>query len=156
MFSGDGRIAVTTWFDEEAGLFPTLIYRTRDLKIIEVLGMRETLVADAVSFSGRYLAVRTNPDGLRYFQLYRYDRRTGEYLRLSVNADGEPANRGSVASDISADGRIVAFNSAASNLVPGDRRPGVLPSDNADAFVATIEAPEPPCPPWSCPPPPPR
>lgn len=44
----------------------------------------------------------------------------GTTERVSVSSTGEQANVGSDFPSISADGRYVAFNSAASNLVPGD------------------------------------
>lgn len=39
--------------------------------------------------------------------------------RVSVASDGEQGNLGSYAPSVSADGRYVAFDSLASNLVPG-------------------------------------
>jgi Tol biopolymer transport system component len=58
------------------------------------------------------------------------DRRTGRTIRVSLAADGAEANNGSFASGISADGRIVAFQSDANNLVPGDT------NGRKDVFVA--------------------
>src|SRR5262249_19214485 len=40
--------------------------------------------------------------------------------RVSVNNSGVQANRSSARASISADGRLVAFDSSATNLVPGD------------------------------------
>ncbi len=48
------------------------------------------------------------------------DRVAGKTLRVSVGSDGEEANAQSQYCSISADGRWVAFHSAASNLVEGD------------------------------------
>ena len=48
------------------------------------------------------------------------DRRTGTTERASVTASGGEANGHSSFSSISADGRFVAFESEATNLVPGD------------------------------------
>jgi hypothetical protein len=45
---------------------------------------------------------------------------TGITERVSVAADGSQANHMSIEPSISADGRYVAFQSAASSLVPGD------------------------------------
>lgn len=157
VFSGDGRVMVTSWTDNYEGGTAVLVHRTRHMKVVEVLGTEEPMSADGISVTGRFLALTANPDHLRWFQTYRYDRRGGKYTLLSVNADGEPGNFWSGPSDMSADGRTVVFNSGASNLVPGDRRRGSFYDfDNWDAFVATVEPLEPPCPPWSCPPPPPR
>ncbi|MBE8474362.1 TolB-like translocation protein [Streptomyces justiciae] len=53
-------------------------------------------------------------------------------LRISVAADGTEANGPSSQPAISADGRVVAFVSHATNLVPGD------PDDGADLFVRDL------------------
>ena len=52
--------------------------------------------------------------------IFLRDRRTGTTTRISVASDGTQANGESDSAAISADGRFVAFRSAASNLVPGD------------------------------------
>ena len=57
------------------------------------------------------------------------DELTGETFRVSVASDGTEGNNDSVEPSISADGRYVAFESKASNLVPGDTR------DKRDVFV---------------------
>ena len=50
-----------------------------------------------------------------------YDCQAGTNLLVSRGySAGEPGNAGSDSPDISADGRFVAYRSAASNLVPGD------------------------------------
>lgn len=53
------------------------------------------------------------------------------YVKVSVNAAGEPGNGGSDNPDISADGRFVAFLSSATNLAPGDTngRPDIFVRD---------------------------
>lgn len=48
------------------------------------------------------------------------DLQTGTTTRVSVSSSGAQANGRSTAATITADGRFVAFRSAASNLVPGD------------------------------------
>src|SRR6266571_2943311 len=53
--------------------------------------------------------------------IFVHDRMTGETTRVSVAADGAQGDNNSIGTAaISADGRFVAFASAASNLVPGD------------------------------------
>lgn len=54
------------------------------------------------------------------FDAFVHDRHTGEISRVSVASDGAQANGGSLDISLSADGRYVAFASAASNLVPND------------------------------------
>ena len=48
------------------------------------------------------------------------DTQTGETRRISTDAAGAQGDRESTHPSISADGRFVAFNSGASNIVPGD------------------------------------
>jgi len=66
--------------------------------------------------------------------VFVHDRTTGVTERISVGSSGKQGNRLSRLPAISADGRFVAFESAASNLVPGD--------DNrvVDVFVRDREA----------------
>jgi Tol biopolymer transport system component len=52
--------------------------------------------------------------------VFVHDRLTGATTRVSVTSDGTQANGFSDTSSVSADGRFVAFRSAASNLVTGD------------------------------------
>lgn len=61
--------------------------------------------------------------------LYVHDRATGETTRISVASDGTQANDDSDEPRISRDGRFIAFNSDATNLVVGDTNGAV------DAFV---------------------
>jgi len=63
------------------------------------------------------------------FDVFVRDRRTGTTRRVSLGSGGIQGNKASASPVISADGRFVAFNSDASNLVPGDT------NDTSDAFV---------------------
>ena len=80
----------------------------------------------SISADGRIVAfpsVATNlvPGDRNGFQdVFVRDRATGTTERMSVGPKGE-ANGASLASLVSADGRVVAYSSDASNLVPGDR-----------------------------------
>jgi Tol biopolymer transport system component len=88
-----------------------------------------------ISRSGRFVAffswavnlVRgdTNHTG----DVFLRDRTTGITRRVSVSSTGEQANDQSQSGTVSADGRIVAFFSFASNLVAGDT------NDTSDVFV---------------------
>jgi len=62
-------------------------------------------------------------------QVYIHDRLTGLTERISVNERGEPGNADSSGVSISADGRYVAFQSLADNLVRGDT------NQVADVFI---------------------
>jgi Tol biopolymer transport system component len=80
----------------------------------------------ALSGDGRFVAFRSRASNLvpgdrnRVQDVFVRDRRTGTTTRVSVAVDGSEANGDSGGPAISADGRIVAFWSNASNLVPGD------------------------------------
>jgi len=52
--------------------------------------------------------------------VFVHDRETGDVVRVSVASDGTQGNGSSGQPALSADGRFVAFSSAASSLVPGD------------------------------------
>ena len=61
--------------------------------------------------------------------MFVHDRQTGQTTRVSVTSDGSQANNSSVDPRMSADGRFVAFQSGATNLVAGDT------NGNGDIFV---------------------
>jgi len=94
--------------------------------------------ATAISADGRWVLfdseagnlVAGDTNGVR--DIFRHDRRTGRTDRVSVAADGSQADHFSEAPSISADGRHVAFDSFASNLVPGDT------NDSSDVFVRDL------------------
>jgi cold shock CspA family protein len=91
--------------------------------------------APSISSNGRYVAFfslasnlvsgDTNGTG----DVFVHDRATGQTTLVSVASDGTQANGGSVHAAISANGRFVAFQSEASNLVSGDA------NDIIDVFV---------------------
>jgi Tol biopolymer transport system component len=89
----------------------------------------------SISADGRYVAFRSQASNLvpgdinicghpyttgSCPDVFVHDRQTGQTSRVSVASDGTEGNDASSAPSISADGRYVAFDSAASNLVPGD------------------------------------
>src|SRR5690606_11863360 len=86
---------------------------------------RNSLVP-SISADGRFVAfqsVATNlvpGDTNGNNDVFVHDRQTGVTQRVSVASDGAQGNGISTTASISADGRFVAFQSAASNLVPGD------------------------------------
>ncbi|MBI3988598.1 MAG: PD40 domain-containing protein, partial [candidate division NC10 bacterium] len=79
-----------------------------------------------ISADGRYVAFisfATNlvpGDTNSTNDIFVHDLETGQTTRISIASDGTQANSESKSPSISADGRYVAFDSAASNLVPGD------------------------------------
>ena len=80
----------------------------------------------AISGDGRYVAFESWGSNLvpgdtnGTLDVFVHDRVTGETTRVSVASDGAQADGRSERATISADGRYVAFESYASNLVPGD------------------------------------
>jgi len=94
----------------------TVAVRDRDAGVTERIAPGFT---GAVSADGRFVAF-TEPALGGAQDVFVHDRVTDRTEQISVNSAGEVANNGSFTPDISADGRFVAFESAASNLVPGD------------------------------------
>jgi hypothetical protein len=89
----------------------------------------------AISADGRFVvfvSAATNlvaGDTNNRADIFVYDSRDGSIGRASVSSAGEQANNSSGQPSISADGRSVSFESAASNLVPNDTNGGT------DVFV---------------------
>ena len=74
--------------------------------------------------------VPNDTNGVR--DVFVRDFRTGTTTLVSSSASGELGNAVSNSASVSADGRLVAFSSMASNLVPGDS------NERGDAFVKDI------------------
>ncbi|MGC2856836.1 putative Ig domain-containing protein [Novispirillum sp. DQ9] len=80
----------------------------------------------SISADGRYVVFQSNADNLvpgdtnDAPDIFVRDLQNGTITRISTANDGTQANSDSWTPTISADGRYVAFQSAASNLVPGD------------------------------------
>lgn len=104
-----------------------------------------TARAGAVSANGRYVVFTSDAQNLvvgmdiapGVRNVYRYDRLTGQVVLVSVNATGDGSGNGDSGDlgpgtsetefghpVISADGRVVAFSSKASNLHPMDNNAG--------------------------------
>jgi Tol biopolymer transport system component len=80
----------------------------------------------AISADGRFVAfasIATNVvpnDTNATWDVFVHDRQTGTTERVSVDSTGAESDGASVRPTISADGRFVAFDSSATNLVAGD------------------------------------
>jgi len=80
----------------------------------------------SISADGRYVAFESAASNLvggdtnGTYDVFVYDRKTHKTRRVSVSSAGQQGNNGSYEPSISADGRYVAFDSYASNLVAGD------------------------------------
>jgi Tol biopolymer transport system component len=120
-----------------------IFVRDRQLGTTEIVSVDSTgAQADndsfypSVSADGRYVAflgTATNlvpGDTNGVWDIFVHDRQTGRTERVSVDSNGTQGNDYCLsAPSISADGRYVAFQSSASNLVPGDA------NGFADVFV---------------------
>lgn len=82
--------------------------------------------APSLSAHGRYVAFYSTAsnfvphDSNNASDVFLRNRQTGELTRMSVSSKNKQGNRSSLAPEISGPGRAVAFESEASNLVPGD------------------------------------
>jgi Tol biopolymer transport system component len=82
--------------------------------------------APSISADGRYVAfdsIATNlvaGDTNAYYDVFIHDTQTGTTTRVSVDSNGTEGDSDSYYPSISADGRYVAFESDATNLVAGD------------------------------------
>jgi Tol biopolymer transport system component len=89
----------------------------------------------AIRADARYVAFESEATNLvpgdnnGWFDIFVHDRQTGITERVSVDSAGNQGNGSSRDPAISADGRYVAFQSCASNLVTGDT------NGRADTFV---------------------
>jgi Tol biopolymer transport system component len=88
----------------------------------------------SISADGRYIAFESWASNLvpsdinKAPDIFIYDRDASVTERVSIGVDGVEGNGYSFSPSISADGRHIAFDSVASNLVPGD-------TGASDAFV---------------------
>ena len=80
----------------------------------------------AISADGRFVAFYSHATNLvvgdtnNTVDIFVHDHQTGQTTRVSVESDGLQGNDGSVYPSISADGRFVAFESLATNMVAED------------------------------------
>src|SRR5262249_54624899 len=94
----------------------------------------------ALSADGRYVAFSSSASNLvagdtnNWPDIFLHDRSTGATERLSVSSNGSQGDMWGGVPVISDDGRIVAFDSASTNLVTGDT------NGFADIFVRDRDA----------------
>jgi Tol biopolymer transport system component len=105
-----------------------------NVQIANVAGTANS-ISPAISADGRFVAFASNASNLvagdtnNSFDVFVRDRQTGTTERVSVDSTGAEGNFFSSSPVMSADGRFVAFVSAASNLVAGDT------NNSFDVFV---------------------
>ena len=101
----------------------------------------DSLIGASINSAGRYLAFQSNATNLApgpasgFGEIYERDTCIGApqgcsatTIRITVTADGSPVNAHSRFSAISADGRYVAFDSQATNILPETQTCGGLSS----------------------------
>jgi len=136
--SPDGRFVA---FDSNAAnLVPGGTNSSRDIYVRDTLTNTTTRVSfdsagnqanspsysASISAEGRFVALRSSASNLvpgdtnNTVDIFVRDTLTNTTTRVSVDSAGNQGNNRSVGSSISADGRFVAFDSDASNIVPGD------------------------------------
>jgi Tol biopolymer transport system component len=98
----------------------------------------------AISADGRHVAfssLATNlvAGDLGFSDVFVHDRLAGTTERVSVSSSGVKGNGPSESPALSADGRWVAFESWAGNLVPGDTSPGFVDIFVHDRQTGTTE-----------------
>lgn len=135
--SNDGRFIAFTSFqaltdDDTNGFGDVYVYDrgTRALKRISVAsdGTQGNATSDhaQIAGNGQFVVYESTASNLvagdtnGVSDVFRYDRLTGETIRISIASDGSEANGASSHPVISDDGGVIAFASAAFNLVPGD------------------------------------
>lgn len=118
---------------------------TTELASVNTAGKQANHVSGtaAISGDGRFISFASLADNLTpydenyCYDIFVHDRQTGATWLVSAAGDGRAANGSSISPALSATGQHIAFDSLASNLVPGD--------DNAhiDVFMLQQVAPIP-------------
>jgi Tol biopolymer transport system component len=136
--SADGRFVV--FFSDASNLVPEDTNRSIDIFVRDTLSNTTTRVSvdsegnqgnslswrPSISGDGRFVVFSSDASNLvsgdtnNSRDIFVRDTLTNTTTRFSVGSEGNQANESSFGGSISADGRVVVFESAASNLVPGD------------------------------------
>ena len=137
--SGDGRIVVFTSFasdlvPDDNNVWRDVFVYDRESEVIERVSVAFDdqeedggSTARSVSSDGRFVVFSSLGSNLvsgydnPQTDVYRYDRSTGQIKVVSVANDGAFGDHASIGASVSDDGRVVAFHSLASNLVPDDK-----------------------------------
>jgi Tol biopolymer transport system component len=113
--------------------FPDIFVRDRQLGTTELVSVdsggvqgNEYSYAPSISADGRLVAFTSRSSNLvagdtnQSDDIFIRDRQNGTTVRENLNSGGVQADLGGTWPSMSADGRYIAFESAATNLVPGD------------------------------------
>ena len=140
---GSAKITVndtSSGLSSSAAIFPLLAPAARTAGVVQLISIApdgsaangDSLVAASISQTGRYVAFQSAATNLTsgsasgIYQIFLRDTCLGAIASctpstqlVSVTDDGSPPNAQSRDSAVSADGRYVAFDSGASNILPG-------------------------------------
>lgn len=102
------------------------------------LAFADSVVDAAISYDGRFIALQTNvfraAGSTPQWDVWIHDRQLGGFVPGVRAPDGSEPDLGTRWPRLSADGRVLAFVSAASNLVAGDT------NDVDDVFVRDLDS----------------
>lgn len=147
--SGNPNLVPSADMIEDVFLRDRLTGETRRISL--TLDGREPSSASFVmglTSDGRFAVYRTASPGIvpgdtnDREDVFVWDRLTGQTVRASVDSAGREANGHSEMAEISDDGRIVAFQSDATNLVPSDAN-GVTDVFAREIVVSPVPSPTP-------------
>jgi len=147
--SADGRFVA--FYSQASNLVPGDTNNNTDIFVRDTLTNTTTRVSvdsagnqgndrsegASISADGRFVAFQSHASNIvpgdtnLRPDIFVRDRLTNTTTGVSVDSAGNPANNGAYNPSISADGRFVAFESRASNIVPGDtnRSPDIFVRD---------------------------
>ena len=141
--SADGRFMAYESFD--SALIPPSLIINPGISIYDFVTQKSTPIIinsngiegnggnrnPAISADGRFVAFisGTDPFGASLNDIYIHDRLNGQTNLLSISSSGSLGSSGPSAPAISADGRFIALESLASDIVTGDN------NQNLDIFV---------------------
>lgn len=148
--SGDGRFITFTSYatnlvpDDTNGVYDVFVHDQQTGETTRVSVDSEGNEADSaslwssISADGRFVAFTSYADNLvsndtNGADIFVHDRQTGETTRVSVDSEGNEADKSSHWPAISGDGRFVTFMSFATNLTPYDT------NGYADIFVHDLQ-----------------
>ena len=115
--------------DTKGNVFVRDVKKRTTTRISEGTNLRradEDSRGPSISGNGRFVAFTSSATNLvegdtnDRSDVFVHDRKTGTTTRVSLGVDGEQGNGDSYEARISANGRMISFESRASNLVPGD------------------------------------
>ena len=142
------------WWSQTSDGFDQLLMRDRTQGSTRVITSFSVEVAarwglgfPSLSADGHLVAYDSHARSPDAGDVYVYDARTGTSTLVSVSPNGDLGNGHSEAPSLSADGRYVAFESTATNLVTGDVADPTCGSDNwrflmcgSDVFIRDLNS----------------